>query len=440
LGHFLAARRRGVHVERFSIGFGPAIWSRRGKDGVEYRLSWIPLGGYVLLPQLADLGAIEGEVRTDVSKLPPPGYATKMIVFVAGATFNVLFAFVLATIVWAMGQPESSDSATTKIGYVIRKIQLPNRTEVDSPALRAGLQVGDVIHAIDGNGVSDWDEIRQSLALGSGRSASGDPQVVLTIERANKKFDLTAYPVLAGPESMRQIGVAAAYELIVHKAEPGSIGEKAGFLPNDELLRLDDVLILNAVTYRDVLDAKLDRPVTAVVRRNGQEVSLTIPARPGAKPGDILGLTFRTGFQVVHVPPHKQIANVILWTGRTLKSLVDPGSNVGVENMSSVIGIVRILHSAAEVGIRPVLMITILLNVNLALLNLLPIPVLDGGQMLFATVAKLRGRPLPFNFMATAQSIFFVLLISLVLYVSVFDVKRAIRDAKDRATETAPKK
>src|SRR5512138_2838340 len=79
LGHFLAARRRGVHVERFSIGFGPAIGSRRGKDGVEYRVAWFPLGGYVLLPQLADLGAVEGESSADVSKLPPVSYATRMI-------------------------------------------------------------------------------------------------------------------------------------------------------------------------------------------------------------------------------------------------------------------------------------------------------------------------------------------------------------------------
>jgi regulator of sigma E protease len=78
LGHFLAARRRGVHVERFSIGFGPPIWSWKGKDGVEYRLSWFPLGGYVMLPQLADLGAAEGESRTDVSQLPPVSYSTRM--------------------------------------------------------------------------------------------------------------------------------------------------------------------------------------------------------------------------------------------------------------------------------------------------------------------------------------------------------------------------
>jgi regulator of sigma E protease len=433
LGHFLAARRRGVHVERFSIGFGPPIWSWRGRDGVEYRLSWFPLGGYVLLPQLADLGTIEGESKTDVAKLPPVSYGTKMLVFVAGATFNVLFAFVLACIVWVMGQPESSDSATTRVGYVSRKLELPNKTEVDSPAWKAGLRVGDVIRAIDGDKVADWGEIQQSLALGVGRNSADDPQVILSIEREQKKLDITVYPVLAGPENIRRIGIAPAYELIVHKVEPGSIGEKAGFKANDELLRLNDVPIVNAVTYRDIVDANLDRPITAVVRRETREVTLTIPARPEAKAGDVLGVAFRTGVKTVHVSPFEQIADVVRWTIRTLKSLVHRGSNIGIENMSGVIGIARILHSAAEVGIRSVLIVVVLLNVNLAILNLLPIPVLDGGQMLFATVAKLRGRPLPLNFVMTTQSVFFVLLISMVLYVGVFDARRAIRDYSENA-------
>src|SRR5471030_853489 len=79
LGHFLAARWRGAKVERFSIGFGPAIWSWYGRDGVEYRIAWLPLGGYVLLPQLADLGPIEGKSEVEVEKLPPVNYPTKMI-------------------------------------------------------------------------------------------------------------------------------------------------------------------------------------------------------------------------------------------------------------------------------------------------------------------------------------------------------------------------
>jgi len=134
LGHFLTARRRGVKVERFSIGFGPPSGSWRGRDGTDYRLSWIPLGGYVLLPQLADLSAIEGRSETEAEKLPPVGYVSKMLVFVAGATFNVLFAFLLACVLWVAGQPESNFSATTRIGYVSRTL---DGGKVPSPAAAA---------------------------------------------------------------------------------------------------------------------------------------------------------------------------------------------------------------------------------------------------------------------------------------------------------------
>src|SRR5215207_7864806 len=166
LGHFLAARRRGVHVERFSIGFGPPIFSWRGRDGVDYRISWIPLGGYVLLPQLADLGAIEGKSEVDVEKLPPISYVTRMIVFVAGAVFNILFAFVLACIVWIIGQPESSETATTRLGYISRTLELPDGSKIPSPAAEAGLRIGDVIRAIDGTKVNNWLDIQYSIGLG----------------------------------------------------------------------------------------------------------------------------------------------------------------------------------------------------------------------------------------------------------------------------------
>ena len=150
LGHFLAARRRGVHVARFSIGFGPRIISWRSKDGVEYRLSWLPLGGYVALPQLADMQAIEGEAGLDVEKLPPVSYATKIIVFVAGAVFNVLFAFLLACIIWFVGQPVTEEEQTTKVGIARPTIETADGQMVPGPAYEAGLRVGDVILAVDG--------------------------------------------------------------------------------------------------------------------------------------------------------------------------------------------------------------------------------------------------------------------------------------------------
>ncbi len=438
LGHFLAARRRGAVVERFSIGFGPPIWSRRGKDGVEYRVAWFPLGGYVLLPQLADLGTLEGESTSDVTKLPPVSYSTKMIVFVAGAAFNILFAFALACVVWALGQPVSSDMVSTRIGYVAQTIDLPDGSKVPSPAAQAGLRVGDVIRSIDGAEVSAWSDIQNSLVLSSGRSASGERQVTLSIVRDGQPLEVNVTPRLAGDEKIRRVGIGPGFELIIQAVAAGSVGAKAGFKVDDEILRLDREPIINDSAFRQYLDGSGDRPVIATVRRSGQEVALTLPPRGDAKTGAGLGLSLRTGYQIVHVSPFAQIADVTRWTIRTLQSLISPHSDIGLSKMSGPVGIVRILHTAAGLGIRAVLMITILLNVNLAIFNLLPLPVLDGGQMLFATVARLRGRALPVNFIMTAQSVFFVLLLSMVAYVTIFsDVPRMVRDYKaDHAAET----
>ena len=439
LGHFLAARRRGAVVERFSIGFGPPIWSKRGKDGVDYRIAWFPLGGYVLLPQLADLGAVEGESTTDVSQLPPVSYPTKMLVFVAGAVFNILFAFLLACIVWLIGQPVSSDMVSTRIGYVARTLDLPDGTKVPSPAAQAGLRVGDVIRRIDGTQVDGWSDIQNSLVLGSGRSASGERQVTFLLERGGQPLEIHITPRLAGDEKIRRVGIGPGFELIVQGVAKDSVGETAGFKAEDEILTFDGESMINDSTYRQHLEAALARTITATVRRHGQSVSLTIPPRPGTKPGNLLGLTLRTGYQIVHISPFVQIADVARWTVRTLHSLISPSSDIGLNKMSGPVGIVRILHTAAEVGIRAVLMITILLNVNLAIFNLLPLPVLDGGQMLFATVARLRGRALPVNFIMTAQSVFFVLLLSMIAYVTIFsDVPRMVREYRaDRAAEAA---
>jgi regulator of sigma E protease len=133
-------------------------------------------------------------------------------------------------------------------------------------------------------------------------------------------------------------------------------------------------------------------------------------------------------------------------TLRVFVSLIQPQSDIGISKLSGPVGIGRIYWDASKAGIRYVLWMAILVNVNLAIFNLLPIPVLDGGHMLFATIGKLRGRALPVNFIATAQSVFIVLLFSMMLYVTVFgDIRRWARDikadsqAREAATERAQK-
>ncbi|HTQ29667.1 MAG TPA: RIP metalloprotease RseP [Opitutaceae bacterium] len=438
LGHFLAARWRGAHVERFSIGFGPKIVSWR-RGGTEYRLSWLPLGGYVLLPQLADLGAIEGASTTDVSKLPPVSYTSKLIVFVAGALFNVLFAFGLACIVWLQGEPVNSDESSTRIGYVTQSIELPDHTQVPSPALQAGLRIGDRILAVDGQKIGDWTDLVQALIMGAGRDSDGRPQSVFTVQRDGRTFDITVHPRLSGDDRIRKVGIAPAYEVIVHEVQPGSLGEKIGLRPADRIVSLDGTPVLNVATWQDYVSAHAAQTVTIKLLRGQSELALHLPPHPKPKDAADIGADFATGFHLIHPSPFAQIEENLAMIFRMFWSLFNPHSDIGLSKFTGPVGIVHLFHSAAEAGMSTMLSFTILINVNLAILNLLPLPILDGGQILFATIGKLRGRALPLNIIAAMQSIFLVLFLSIIAYVSVLDFRRWGRDIEeDRKAGTPP--
>jgi len=439
LGHYLTARRRGVRVERFSIGIGPKIFSWRGKDGVEYRLAWLPLGGYVLLPQLADLRAIEGASEVTAEPLPPLGYGTKMLVFAAGAAFNVLFAFLLACVVWFVGQPTSAELNTTKIGLVLPTITLSDGRTVPSPASEAGFQAGDIIRAINGNHVANWPDLQQTLFASSGRAPDGRPMAVFTVKRAGRILNLTVYPQLSGEERMRHIGIAPAEEFVVAEAQPGSAGARAGFQPEDQIVAVDGIPALSSNVLADHLRENLSRPVALTILRDGRTLTLTVPPRPGVKHPTDLGLAFKSGYELVYPNPFSQISDNVVMTFRVLAGLISPESDLNVSKLSGPVGIIRVFRATTQSDIRLVLWFTILVNINFAIFNLLPIPVLDGGHMLFATIGRLRGRALPTNFIMTTQSVFMVLLLSLILYVSFFDVRRIVRDSRaDQADTAAP--
>jgi regulator of sigma E protease len=434
LGHFLAARWRGVVVERFSIGFGPAIWSRHGRDGVDYRISWIPIGGYVLLPQLAENNAAEGASRIDASKLPTVSYTSKLLIFVAGAAFNILFAFVLACIIWVIGQPQSDDMATTRIGYVSQTLDMPDGSKAPSPAAAAGLRVGDIVRAVDGRTMTDWNDVVESLVTGSGRDSNDHPSTVFSIERDGNPLSLVLHPLLAGDEKLRRIGIGPGFDLVVFKVAADSPEERAGFKSGDELLRLDGVTMLNDLACFEYVQAHSARGIRADILRGGTELTLTIPPHPPAKTVDGFGLNLMPKVTLIHPSPIVQLREQFAMTFRTLASLLNPHSDIGLSKLNGAIGMVRILHNAAMVGVSAVLMFTILINVSLAIFNLLPIPMLDGGQILFATIGQLRGRALPAKFILATQSVFLVLLLSMILYVNFFDFRRWMDDLKAEKT------
>ena len=443
LGHFLAARKRGAKVERFSIGFGPAIWSRRGKDGVEYRLSWIPLGGYVLLPQLADLGPVEGESTTDVTRLAPIDYTSKMLILVAGASFNILFAFALACVVWLVGEPTFSELNTTRIGTVNAVIKLADGTTVPNPAADAGLQAGDNVTSIDGHRVANFEDILNGVLLGKGRASDDRRKAIFVIERAGKSMEIVVYPRLLGDDKIRISGVEPAEDLTAESLLPDWPAALAGIKPGDRIIAVDGKPVFQRVAISEHLAKNTSRPSEFLLQRGQEQITLRIQPRLATdertgKSVPRIGLRYRDNIVILHPTPWAQVSNDVVSTFRTLGALLSPNSDIGPSKLSGPIGIARALHQQAQWDIRRALWFVILVNVNLAIFNLLPIPVLDGGQILFATIGRIRRRELPANFIMATQSAFFVILMSLIVYVSFFDVKRWARDTKsDRPAPAA---
>ena len=466
LGHFLAARQRGLIITRFSIGFGPKLfgWTR---NGVEYRLSAIPFGGYVALPQLSDMGRLEGnetqndrgvvdsvnrksawddfdENENDTEAEPPPkiSYADKMIVSVMGAVFNILLAFALSAVLWFFGYDVTDAQLTTKIGYVAETVERWNPLveegeEVTSPAKKAGLLPGDEILAVDGSQVDDFMDIQNRIITGKQQTAQGTRLVNLTILRDGQEKKLEIYPEVWGPEEIRVIGIGPKETFFIGELSPDMPAQQAGLQTGDQPVSLNGQIIHSFSQLVYMLEkVKKDESVSLTVRRGGEygnertfslvpvEKEILFAGVPSVR--KMIG--FRPEFKIVTTYPnpltliYSRVKDMYL----TLTGLVSPASDVKLRNMSGPVGIVNHLSVFAKIGFKKLLWFVVFINVNLAILNLLPIPVLDGGHMLFATIEKVRGQPLPLAFLERAQMLFVVLLFSFMLYVTFFDVQRIL--------------
>ena len=419
IGHFLAARWRGLVIEKFGIWFGKPIW-KKTVNGVQYSLGSIPFGGFVALPQLAPMDVIEGETQTDRAKLPQISALDKVIVAIAGPLFSLLLALFFAGIVWLVGHPVSESDMTTVIGYM----------ESDSPAAKAGLQPGDKILEVDGQPVTRFTGMNNSVVWNIVRS-EGDT-IPIKVERNGQILPFSVVPYKAETrgwrrKSVRQILISPAVTPIVAKVRPNTPAAATGLKSGDIIRGYNSTTIYSPLALADYIEKNAGKAMVLNVDRGGQR--LNVPITPVMLPGEKvprIGIEWDTSGQmsISHPNPVEQVYDSITSTLNTIGAVASPKSDVKLQHLSGPVGIARIYYMLFESdrGWQLALWFSVVLNVNLAILNMLPIPVLDGGHIVLAIIESIRRKPVSMRILEFVQTGCAVVIIGYMLYVSFFDI------------------
>jgi regulator of sigma E protease len=422
LGHFLAARWRGLKVERFAIWFGKPIWKTR-LNGVEYCLGSIPAGGYVSLPQMATMEAIEGRSETPAEQLPPVAARDKIIVAFAGPLFSFGLALVFAFVVWLVGRPVSETETTTVIGYVVK----------DGPADKAGLKPGDRILAVDGQPVKKFGGMGASIQWRVIRSE--DAAIPIKFERDGRVMEVMVTPTKEDTKawqrkSLRQIQIEPAHTAIIGKVYPTSPAANAGLAPGDEVIEVNGVKVVHGAIVAEYIEKHGAQPLTLKVRRGGQLSTVTVTPKIPVEPKDDkprLGILWADGGKMAlkHPGALEQIVDSVSAMISTFDALFSRKSDIKPQHLGGFIKIINVYYVLfqTEQGWRLVIWFSVLLNVNLALLNLLPIPVLDGGHIVLALLEGVRRKPLSGRLVHYIQNGCAALLIGYMIYIAFFDVQ-----------------
>lgn len=418
LGHFIAARAFGLTIEVFSIGVGPALWKRKVR-GVVYKIGWIPFGGYVALPQMdPTLVAKAGEAAADnpagkTAPAPAPAPpAVKIVVALAGALGNMALAVLLAWIIYWAGKPSTPAERCSVIGFV----------ETNCAAYAAGLRPGDEIIAVNGRSVVAWTDVlqenaRYDVVTLSVRADGNTRSVRVPTEKSPLGFN-----IVAGLREMTLCRVMAI--------EPESSAAEAGVRIGDLIRSFDGVPVLSIEHLIVLTAARPGRSVTMTVDRKGQPVDLRVTPRPDPALGRArIGIRFDPmavdADRVVHIPPGAQLKSHATAILRVVASLLTPAeAKATSQGLGGPFMILFMLFDMVRRGLIIALWFTCFLNVNLAILNLLPIPILDGGHILFSLIEAVFRRPLHPKIINWVSQVFAVLLIGVFVLLSGRDVLR----------------
>jgi len=410
LGHFWVARKLGMKVDEFAVGFGPKIFGWK-RNGVKYSLRGIPAGGYVALPQMITAEAIEGKSEEQIPPAPP---SHKILVALAGPFMNVVFAFAIATVIYFVGLPVAVNPAV--IGYVS-----PGSAEA-----KLGIREGDRIISVDGAKVKSWQDVMLHTIV----ARTNVVPVAIEHDGAEQIYQLQTTTDNAVGLKLLNLDPRDHPEII--EVMSGSAAEKGGLKQNDKIISFAGVPIASRDQFIDLIRKCGGQTNEVQVERDGKKMALSVtptidPTTKIGRIGVALG-TDTTQVYIVQKPgptPLEQMRDVFDKTFETLGALVhSKETGVGAKDLSGPIGIFSMLASQVNTDYRLALSFLVLLNINLAIINLLPIPVLDGGHILMAIIERIRRRPLHIKLVERVTTCFVVLLLSFYVYVTFFDIKR----------------
>src|ERR1043166_5736828 len=422
LGHFLAARWRGLKIDRFAIWFGKPIWKAKIK-GVEYALGTIPAGGYVSLPQMATMETIEGKAESSGQPLPPISALDKIIVAFAGPLFSFLLALVFAVVVWAVGRPVGESEVTTVIGYV----------EKGGPADKAGLLPGDRILEVDGQPVSKFAGMGDSVMWRIVRSTG--ETLPIKVQRGDQVLSFSPVPIKEETKfwqrkSLRQIKIAAAESAVVADVAPNSPAASAGLRRGDRILELNGNKLYHYVTLSEYVEEHPDQKMELNVERGGKcfQVGL-VPAKPISPPNDKprLGIVWDSSSTttLAHPGAVEQVHSSVIAMFETFGALFARHTDIKPQHLGGAVKIMDVYYRLfnSEQGWRLAIWFSVLMNVNLALLNMLPIPVLDGGHIVLAIIEGIRRKPISARIISVIQTGCAAALIMFMVYIAFYDVQ-----------------
>jgi regulator of sigma E protease len=416
LGHFWAARFFDVRVEAFSFGFGPRLFGFRRGD-TDYRFSLILFGGYV---KMAGEQASDDNVKDPRSLLSKPRWQRLIIAF-AGPFMNVLLAIGLVTGLYMVKYQRVSDAdMQALIGH-----EIP-----DSPAAKAGIHDGDRIVKLDGQDNPSWEDVELKEIAGAYRPMR------LTIEHNGKRFDTVVTPTLSERSGVGFAGWDPRGQIQLSTVEAGMPAEKAGLKAGDLLMEVNGQPIHSNTKFQEITRSSGGKPIDIVYERNGERRQVTVqpvfakldaPARwmIGVLPQRKLDLiTTKLSFPAALNESVRTNSKDAMLIVQFLKGMVE--RRIATKNLSGPIGIGVMAGDAARQGPSTFFMLMSAVSLNLAIFNLLPIPILDGGVILMLLVEMAMQRDLSINVKEAVFKVGFVCIMVIVVFALYNDISKIL--------------